>query len=101
VFRFLGIIGLLTAVATTGIVLEKRILEVRRLRSRQHFRSEVLRDRRAELQLITQQFSGAKELAAPIHSGLMQPRNDAGQPGIPLVPLPELRLPVPRSEAAR
>jgi len=101
VYRFLGIVALLTAVTTTGIVLEKRILEVRRLRSRQHFRSEVLLDRRAELQLITQQFSGAKELAAPIHAGLMQPRRDAGQPNVPLIPLPELRLPVPSSEANR
>ncbi|QDT38026.1 hypothetical protein [Stratiformator vulcanicus] len=93
-FRFLGIVALMTGVATAGIVLEKRALEIRRLNTRQHFRLEVLRDRRAELQMQTQQLSGARRLTGPLREGLIAPRPQPTGSQPLALPLPELRIPV-------
>ncbi|MGH7128218.1 MAG: hypothetical protein ACREJB_06415 [Planctomycetaceae bacterium] len=59
-FRFGSAILLVVLVSLTGVMLEKRNLELRRFVTRQHYRMDVLRDRHAKMRLRTQ------ELGAPV-----------------------------------
>jgi len=54
-FRFGSAIILAVLIASAGVMLETRSLELRRQVSRQHFRTAVLLERHAKLRLKTQQ----------------------------------------------
>ena len=56
-FRFISAIVLVVFVSMGGVLLEKRILELRRDISRQQYRTDILLDRHTSLRLRTQQLS--------------------------------------------
>ena len=73
-FRFISAIVLVVLVSMTGVVLEKRILDLRRDLSRQQYQTEVLLDQHTALRLRTQQLSSPDRVLETIEQQQLAPR---------------------------
>lgn len=98
-FRFGGAIVLVVLTALAGIALQKRILDVRRAVSRQHYHMETLRSWHAKLRLETQQHGAPARVIESLERGrlmLDSPRSPV-QTGPRTIPLLHWQRPTPRS----
>lgn len=92
-FRFVAALTLVTAVSLLGIALEKQNLAMKRAISLQHYRLEILREKRSRLVLKTHQLGAIPRLAAASE----EPAANGSSPSDPPVspkhpPLLEWRL---------
>ncbi|MFK7817394.1 MAG: hypothetical protein AB8G99_01640 [Planctomycetaceae bacterium] len=85
-FRFISAIVLVVLVSMTGIVIEKRMLDLRRDVSRQQYRTEILLDQYTMLRLKTQQLSSPDRMLET-----MQQQQLAPQPLPRQLPKPNMR----------
>ena len=70
--RFLLAVLLLVLVAVAGGALEKSTLDLRRAIGKQHYRTEVLRERVARLRLRSQELGGPTQLLGPLEAGRLE-----------------------------
>ena len=77
-FRFISAIALVVLVSMGGVVIEKRMLDLRRKVSRQQYRTEILLDRYTALRLKTQRLSSPDRMLETMEQQQLTPR--------PLVP---------------
>ena len=68
-FRFLAGIALVVLISLAGVALEKERLRIRRNVSRQHYRTEVLRESLAKLRLRVQKLGAPAKLMESLESG--------------------------------
>lgn len=73
-FRFISAIVLVVLVSMTGVVLEKRILDLRRDLSRQQYQTEILLDQHTALRLRTQQLSSPDRVLETMQQQQLAPR---------------------------
>lgn len=69
VFRFLGGLALVVLISLAGVALEKEILELRREISRQHYRTDLLRNEYAKLRLRSQELGAPTKLLEDLNAG--------------------------------
>lgn len=88
-FRFVAALTLVTAVSLLGISLEKQNLALKRTISLQHYRLEILEEKRSRLILKTHQLGAIPRLAAaseePLGNTLVSPDEPAPPKHPPLL----------------
>ena len=91
-FRFISAIILVVLVSMGGVLLEKKMLNLRRDVSKQRYRTEVLLDRYTALRLKTQELSSPDRMLETIQQHRLEPRpltrpkNDDAQTSVDPVP---------------
>lgn len=73
-FRFTSAIVLVVLVSMAGVVLEKRMLDLRRDVSKQQYRTEILLDQYSALRLRTQQLSAPDRMLEAMRDQKLTPR---------------------------
>jgi hypothetical protein len=73
-FRFISAIVLVVLVSMAGVVIEKRMLDLRREVSRQQYRTEILLDQYTALRLKTQQLSSPDRMLETMQQQQLAPQ---------------------------
>jgi hypothetical protein len=90
VFRFASGLTLVVLIALAGVALEKEVLELRRKISRQHYRTDVLREEYARLRLRSQELGAPPRVFEDLEAGRLPVRgperaSDNGPRRMPLL----------------
>lgn len=89
-FRFLCCVALVVLISVAGVALEKQTLETRRNISKQHYRTEILRESFAKMRLRVQELGAPEKLIESVEKGDIPVR----QPEKPTATMQEKRMPL-------
>lgn len=101
VFRFVGSLTLIVCIALIGVALEKENLSLHREISRQHYRTDILREDYARLQLRSQELGAPTKMLEDLESGRIPVRTPdrVADDGPRKMPLLEWRGRVPSANS--
>ncbi len=100
VFRFVGSLTLIVCIALVGVALEKENLSLHREISRQHYRTDILREDYARLRLKSQELGAPTKMLEDLESGRIPVKTpDQVADGPRKMPLLEWRNRVPAADS--